>query len=182
MTKKISNIDKQRIKKLKTADNRIVIEELKDLRKSGNNTLLQEIMDLLKTNPDEEVRSEIFKILNNLNEQSSSTILMNKLPDFEDEDFFSDLVSSCWQNGLDYSDYLEYFIKIALEKDYIVAFEALTVIEGDINNLQSHKREQLAKKIESSKQDVVSEKLSLIEELQKMVEPFSGPFSVDDSP
>jgi hypothetical protein len=39
-----------------------------------------------------------------------------------------ELVSCCWENGLDYSNYLPLFINLLIEMDFVVAFEAYTVI------------------------------------------------------
>jgi len=45
-----------------------------------------------------------------------------------DRSELKDLVSSCWENGLDYSLYLSLFIDLLIESELIVAFEAYTVI------------------------------------------------------
>ncbi|MCK7536379.1 MAG: hypothetical protein MZV63_38065 [Marinilabiliales bacterium] len=39
------------------------------------------------------------------------------------------LVSSCWQSGLDYSDYSADFAKVFLKGDYATSIECITVIE-----------------------------------------------------
>jgi len=39
-----------------------------------------------------------------------------------------ELVSSCWENGLDFSKYLSVFVDLLIKYDLIIAFEAYTVI------------------------------------------------------
>jgi hypothetical protein len=167
----LSQKDKEWIKKLKTGREDVILQSLKDLRNAGNNAILPEIMGVLKGQYSEEVEQAVFKILDDLNEQSSVETVMENLPDYEDEEYYHNLISSCWQNGLDYSQHLAYFIDVALKKDYHSSFEALTVIEENINQLENEERESLVSKIELAKSNVSAEKKTLLNELQSIVQP-----------
>ncbi|MFW5644817.1 MAG: hypothetical protein ACOCZL_02795 [Bacteroidota bacterium] len=166
-----SRQDKEWIKKLKTGREDVVLQTLLDLRDAGNNYLLPEIMAVLKKPYCEEVENAVYNILNDLNEQSSVDTFMENLPDYENEDCFHHLISSCWQNGLDYSKHLAYFINVALKMDYKSSFEALTVIEENINQLEDLERENLVSKIELTKLNLSEEKKTLLHELQSIIHP-----------
>jgi hypothetical protein len=56
-----------------------------------------------------------------------------------------ELVSSCWENGLNYSNYLSLFIDLLIENDLEVAFEAYTVI---MNNEHKIDQEIIDKEVE----------------------------------
>ena len=45
------------------------------------------------------------------------------------------LVSSCWQSGLNYSEYSTDLAEVFLKGDYVTAIECLTVIEESVNEL-----------------------------------------------
>lgn len=167
----LSKKDKEWIKKLKTGREDVILQSLRDLRDAGNNKILPEIMTLLKGRYSNEIEQAVFRILNDLNEQSSAETVMENLPDYEEEECFHQLISSCWQNGLDYSQHLAYFIDIALKKDFNSSFEALTVIEENVNQLEDDERESLVSKIELAKSNVSIEKRSLLKELQSIVRP-----------
>lgn len=145
------------------------MQSLNDLRKTGSNAIIPEVISLLKGNYGEEVASAIISFLNDLNEQSSVEVFMKVLPKYEEEVFFDKLISACWQNGLNYSKYLEYFIDIVLKKDYSSSFEAFTVVESNINELENGERESLMNKIDLERSDIHEDKKALIKELKTLI-------------
>ena len=50
---------------------------------------------------------------------------MNEIRKPWKDDTISMLVSSCWQSGLDYSEYSMDFAKVFLKGDYVTAIECL---------------------------------------------------------
>jgi hypothetical protein len=40
------------------------------------------------------------------------------------------LATACWQNGLEFKDYLPVFVTLVIEEDFETGFEAFTVIES----------------------------------------------------
>ena len=53
------------------------------------------------------------------------------------------LVSSCWQSGLDYSEYSADMAEVFLRSDYVTALECLTVIEESVHELSLAKRNEI---------------------------------------
>jgi hypothetical protein len=80
------------------------------------------------------------------------------------------LVSSCWQSGLNYSDYATDLVKVFLSGDYITAIECLTVIEETVNELSESVKNEIIKMLEESPISQISEKQSLILELISILE------------
>jgi hypothetical protein len=177
-----AKLNKEWIKKLSTGREDVILHTLKELRKSGTNDLLPAIIDLLQTSRNHEIQSEVISFLNDLKNQSSVDIFIDNLNSHRGRHYFAKLVGACWQNGLDYSDHLEFFIDIVINEDYVSAMEAFTVIESNITRLEAAKREKLAEKIERSQDKVTREKEPLVEELIGIMKPFSGPFSLDGDP
>ena len=79
------------------------------------------------------------------------------------------LVSSCWQSGMDYSDYLTDLVKIFMDGDYSTAFECLTVIEGSAHNSLRRKKEEIIRIVENNPVSI-DEKTALTLELIAILE------------
>jgi len=80
------------------------------------------------------------------------------------------LVASCWQSGLDYSDYLPDMAKTFLKGDYTTAIECMTVIEGSVLNIRRESKDEIIKLIEESPLSGVKEKSALTLELISILE------------
>jgi len=79
------------------------------------------------------------------------------------------IVSSCWQSGLDYSDYLTDLVNIFLEGDYSTALECLTVIEGSVHNSLRSKKDDMIRIVENNPVSI-DEKTPLTLELLSILE------------
>ena len=80
------------------------------------------------------------------------------------------LVSSCWQSGLDYSDYLADIARVFLKSDYSTAVECMTVISESVNNSNRERKDEIIKIIRDNPSSFTHEKLSLTEELISILE------------
>ncbi len=179
MSTRESRINKEWIKKLKTGREDLILENLKEFRQTGSNQLLPEVIALLKNNSVKKIHDEVLSILSDLNNQSSVEIFMENIEDHRGTDHFTELVCACWQNGLDYSTYTDFFIAIVIDDPYETAIEAFTVVEGNVNSLPDKAREKMASDIEKAKSSAPIEKRGLLEELKSVVKPVSGGFRYD---
>lgn len=177
-----ANLKKEWIKKLSTGREDIILESILELRKSGNNELLPAVTDLLQSSRNPRIQSEVISFLNDLKNQSSVDIFIEILKAHRGRYYFAKLVGACWQNGLDYSGHIEFFIDIVLKDEYATAIEAFTVIESNITRILPGEREKLAAEIEKSLKNISREKGPLVEELSGIMKPYSGPFSIDRDP
>ncbi|MGC9343278.1 MAG: hypothetical protein ACP5E3_11295, partial [Bacteroidales bacterium] len=112
-----------------------------------------------------DIQSEVISFLNDLKSQTSVKIFVDNLGSHRGKHYFAKLVSACWQNGLDYSEHIEFFINVVIQEDYASAIEAFTVIESNITNLEVAERENLVNEINNKKEKVSREKGPLVEEL-----------------
>lgn len=118
------------IKDFSASDNTIVLDAIKRNRKYGNDKSFKALLNLLRDTDEPQVETAIIEFLFDLKEQSSADILIQAIQDDEMSYYHNFLVSSFWQAAIDGSDYLEVFVKAAIEGDYMVTLEALTVIEN----------------------------------------------------
>jgi hypothetical protein len=80
------------------------------------------------------------------------------------------LVSSCWQSGLDYSDYLTDMAKIFLESDYPTAIECMTAISESANNSSRERKDEIIRIVRESPLSFTNEKNTLTRELISILE------------
>lgn len=75
------------------------------------------------------------------------------------------LIASCWQSGLNYSEYIEDIVRIFLEGDYATAIECMTLIEESVKSNTTEERQRVIKIIENSPAAFTQERDSLTREL-----------------
>lgn len=85
-------------------------------------------------------------------------------------DTISMLVASCWQSGLDYSDYINDMARTYLKCEYHTAIECMTVIEASVLNCSKERKDEIIKIIEDSPLTGVNEKSALTLELISILE------------
>jgi hypothetical protein len=115
------------------------------------------------------IRKAIEGFLNDLKDQSACKEVINEIRKQWKADTTSMLVSSCWQSGLDYSDYSLDLTNVFLEGDYITAIECLTVIEESIHELSRERKDEILKIIEKNPFTIAKEKTALTLELKSIL-------------
>lgn len=79
------------------------------------------------------------------------------------------LISACWEIELDCADHFLFFVKQAIEGDYMVAMECLTVIENIESEVPSEELEKAAQLL-SNKINDNSENAPMLEEILNWAE------------
>ena len=114
---------------------------------------------------DSSVRKTIEEFMNDLKDQAASKEIMTEIRKPFKQATISMLVSSCWQSGLDYSEYSSDLVEIFLRSDYVTALECLTVIEESVHELSPAKRKEIINIIEGYPLPSSNEKAGLTKEL-----------------
>ena len=99
--------------------------------KSDNTSVKRIIRDFLNDLKDKSLRTEIITEIRK--DLKSETLRM--------------LVSSCWQSGLDYSDYSADFAELFISGDYMTALECFTVLESSVHNRSRAEKDVVIKTI-----------------------------------
>jgi hypothetical protein len=158
------------------------IKDLTKILKSDNITAISGAIDLLRNEEpfegaiglltacydktdDFSIRKAIEGFMNDLKEQSACEEVIDEIRKQWKSDTISMLVSSCWQSGLNYSEYSLDLAKVFLTGDYVTAIECLTVIEESVNELNNAQREELIRLIEENPFPSADEKSTLTLEL-----------------
>jgi len=80
------------------------------------------------------------------------------------------LVASCWQSGLDYSDYMTDMARTFLKADYATSIECMTVIEESVQKSTRARKDEIINLIMESPHAFMNEKKALVHELIVILE------------
>lgn len=121
---------KEVVKGLKSDDSNEIIKSLRALKIYGDASAAPQIFNLLLIHQDDEVGEEVMKLLASLKDTQMESILINAVKDPKYKDIQQLLLSSMWQSGLNFSEHLLTLVEIALEGDFMVQVECITIIEN----------------------------------------------------
>jgi hypothetical protein len=163
------------------------IKELSDILNKGNIIVIPAAIELLRQEKpfegaiglltafyDKTENNSIKKIIagfmNDLKDQTVCQEVINEIRKQWKPDTISMLVSSCWQSGLNYSNYSLDMAKVFLRSDYVTAVECLTVIEETVHEMSKSDKDEIIKLLEDSSVSEVTEKQALTLELISILE------------
>jgi hypothetical protein len=116
--------------KLNSENSDEVLFTINQIRNSGDPEILFFLIDLLKRTKNIQVSSAIVGLLMDLKNQAAVEEIISALKNEDLHDIRKTLLTSCWQSGLNYSKYLDFFVELFIVNDFEIAFEALTIIEN----------------------------------------------------
>lgn len=163
------------------------IKELAGILSKDSNIVINEAIELLRhekpfegaiglltrfydRTDDFSIRKSISGFLNDLKDQAACEEVIKEIRKKWKSDTISMLISSCWQSGLNYSEYSADLAKVFLNGDYVTAIECLTVIEESVNDLSESVKNEIIKMLEESPVSQINEKHSLTLELISILE------------
>jgi hypothetical protein len=158
------------------------VRELSEILSKGNNTAIVEYIEFLRQETpfegvigllasyydktkDYSVRKTISEFMNDLKDQSACIEVIAETKKKLKNDTIGMLVSSCWQSGLNYSEFSLDIAKVFVKGDYITAIECLTVIEESVQNIGKERKTELINFIRENAFPSGNEKTTLTNEL-----------------
>lgn len=136
------------------------LRELADLLDKNNSLAISEAVEMLREEQpfegvislltsyydradDHSVKKAIENFLNDVKDQSVRPEVIGEIRKEKKPSTLSMLVSSCWQSGLDYSDYSDVFTGIFMNSDYVTAIECLTVLQESAHRISKEKKDEI---------------------------------------
>jgi hypothetical protein len=172
-------IDQKLIKGLFSKNEKIVSETLIELRTRGSIEVLPALFDLYFGHRAGSFEKEILSLINDVKDPDAVPIFMDAIKKYKGYEGFENLVSACWQCGLDFSKYIDHFIELVIEDDYGIALEGFSVIEENVSHMTSQQRTARLEYVRSKFEFVPVEKKALVNELMSVINAFPGPFRLD---
>lgn len=148
----MENVDKlNRLKSaIKSGNPELIDHALEEIKVKGDDTYIAPLIEFIHQNLAKEVKEKIFQLFTDLKHENSVDQLIRELQHEKDLDILERLVASCWQNGLNYSKHLPWFVHLVIDQEFQIAFEAFTVIENMYGKIEGDVESSLIQKIEKS--------------------------------
>lgn len=144
----------------------LVTEAIKNLRNEepfeGAVALLVALFD---RTDDRSIHKTIAGFFNDIKDKSVRPEIITEIKKQWKPVTVSMLVASCWQSGLDYSDYIKDIAAIFLQGDYSTSIECMTVIEESVPYCTRKTKDSVIRIIEESNLSGTNEKYALTMEL-----------------
>lgn len=121
---------KQLVDDLKTGNEVKITAALKALQINGDSSVLNSLADLLLTDLSEKNKQETLEFLSCLNDSTTIDGMIELIKEQKYLPIRQELLSTMWNNKLDYSYYLPEFVEIAVDGNFMEALECLTIIEN----------------------------------------------------
>lgn len=125
------------IAKVVNSSDEQVISMLNELKDSIDISLAPTLIEMLYSSRSETLKRAVVEYLSNIKQTSAVGIMVNSLKDSFPLKNVTLLLTACWQSRLDFSSELDIFIDILIDGNYLTAFEAFTVIENSIHELNT---------------------------------------------
>ncbi|MDB4533299.1 hypothetical protein N9242_00385 [Vicingaceae bacterium] len=173
---KTGNRVKNIITDLSSSDDKKVFTALKQVRKHGKREAITPLLDLLCSTSNEEIKNEIAAILFDLKDQSVVEDLIVALEDDKYNDEKTTLVSIFWQSALDSSEHITTIVKQAINGNYIVGIEVLSVIDNYETTFQETEIEDLKFDLDEAIQTEETEKRDLLITIRSAIDALNLEF------
>jgi hypothetical protein len=145
-----------------------VISAIQSLKESGNKEYLPLLFELLTKHRNNEVETEILKLLGSIKDKETVPVFVAALQDQKFTTIRKNIVTVCWQNGMDFSKFFEVFIDLIINEEWDIAFEAFTVIENLEHFPPPEEMQAIKLKIARALKSANDQKQYFLEELLKM--------------
>lgn len=132
---------------IKSGNQELIDHALDEIKTKGDETYVEPLVDFLHETTVKEVRESIFGLFTDLKHENSVDQLIIQLNNEKDLDILERLVATCWQNGLNYSKHLAFFVQLITDQEFQIAFEAFTVIENMFGKIEYDLEVALLEKI-----------------------------------
>lgn len=107
-----------------------ILTALKELKLNGDNEVIRPLINTWNNTVSSTLEKEIITFIGDIRSTSSAPIIMEILQDEKYHKIHQLLLTTVWNSLVDYSNFLSQFVKIAIQNDFLIAFECLTIIEN----------------------------------------------------
>lgn len=178
MTEK-KKVDKGLVAKLQSDRPSIILEGIEDTRTAGTVTIIPYLFDIIATNKNESIINEVIKTIGDIKNKEAVPYIVDSIQKHDYGQHYSEVVATCWQSSLDFSDFIPVFASIFIKADYQTSVEAFTVIEESVYNAAVERRNECLKILDNNFNQVAEEKRPLFSELRNLIK-HSLDFTIDN--
>jgi hypothetical protein len=107
-----------------------------------------------------------------LKKEKGGDLLLVAIASPKAKDVRHKLVAACWESEINFSHYLSFFILLALDNDYLVSLEAITVISTMEGPFKNDDVQEAINKVKTAQKNITTEKLVLLNDLVDTLKTF----------
>ncbi|MDX8339235.1 HEAT repeat domain-containing protein [Draconibacterium sp. IB214405] len=155
-------------KELFSAETDKVLAAINTLKEKGNKDYLPILFELMLTDNDAQIEKELQKLLGTIKDKETIPVFINALQEDKYKSIRKKVLTVCWQNGLDYSEYIEVFVNLIISEEWETAFEAFTVIENMEHFPSPEVMKPLKLKVAGALKVATDQRAYLLEEFLKL--------------
>ena len=137
------------LKQLSSSDMDVMKGAIEQIKQEGDISIVPELLDILLQSQDSNTITNLTALLSDVKESDFKTVLMDKLINATSDSGKANLLRICWESAIDFSEYLDVFIDMLLNDDFITALEASTVIENLQGKIPEEKIHTAIKRLEA---------------------------------
>lgn len=163
------------IDKLFSKNTEEVLLTIGQIRDNGDVSIIPHTIELLNNKPGTEIEKALISLLNDLKIQGSAEEIVKAIGNKKYTSIHKQLLVSCWESGLNYSEHLEFFVDLFIAGNFDIAFEAFTVIENMEQKISNDIIIPFIDKLKKSTSSIAREKSELLIELVHILEELSEP-------
>lgn len=109
-----------------------------------------------------------------LKKDKKEEVLLVAIAKQKQGEFRHQLVAACWESEINFSKYLPFFVMLLDDADYMVALEAITVIQEMPGPFDQKQLQQAIDNVKKLKKDIINEKLVLLNDLLDTLQGFTS--------
>lgn len=164
-TEQNKKLNNDTLQNLQSANSELVAQSLNQISDNGNSAYIPFLVELLHSTQNQEIKKRVSNLLAELKHSDAIPLIIDAIRNQKYSDDLQFLVSACWENGMDYLEHLPLFVDLMIEQDFMVAFEAHTVITNMTGRITREQCEMQTLKIKQSLPGLSADKRGLLEEI-----------------
>ncbi|MGB3948869.1 MAG: hypothetical protein WBM13_12860 [Bacteroidia bacterium] len=145
----------------------IGVESAEDEAESIGEEKINNLINLLVETTDYKLKEQA---LLTLKKEKGEELLLVAIASDKAKEKRHRLVAACWESEINFSKYLPFFVLLAIDNDYLVSLEAITVISTMEGPFDKKQLEEALVKVKNAKQGIASERVVLLNDLTVTLE------------
>lgn len=120
----------QLISDLNSGSETKISQAIKTLEEHGDSRAIKPLANVLLTSDSPDIQKEILELFSSLKDSSSAVEVMDILQDPQFAAIRPAILTTVWNTKVDFSSYIDDFVGIAVQGDFMEVLDCLTIIEN----------------------------------------------------
>ncbi len=123
-------IDERLRTDLFSSNEKTVLSALAEIGEDGSRAMVEPVLELLARTDSEDVKQIILDQLSQLKISEMEELFIGKIQSDDFSEYHKELVFCMWHSGMNPVNHVHVFAKLAVEGDYMMAIEVMTLLEN----------------------------------------------------